>query len=158
MLNIFEEEIIIPGYNNEKNNFSEFNKLNDLKDNINFFGQNNLENKNENNDFQELNILKNEKENNNLLTKNIIKNGSKNNYPQELKQNDNFISQNIIIDKNNIISENLNFINKDYTFPKGTNYEEELSKNFTYFNVYWYDPNNTNDLKPFEKCFKNVQF
>ena len=50
-----------------------------------------------------------------------------------------------------------NNINYD-TFPKGTEYEEELNKNFKYFNIYWYDKNKTDDFDNFKKCFENVQF
>ena len=44
------------------------------------------------------------------------------------------------------------------TFPKGTDYEEQLNQYFQYFNVLWYDPNNTNEYKLFEKCFEKVEF
>ena len=47
---------------------------------------------------------------------------------------------------------------KKIYFPIGTIYEKELNLNFKYFNVFWYDPNNTNDFEYFEKCFENVQF
>ena len=43
-------------------------------------------------------------------------------------------------------------------FPKGTIYEKELNLNFKYFNVFWYDPNKTNDFDLFKKCFENVKF
>ena len=59
----------------------------------------------------------------------------------------------------NIISNRLNSNVKNYnTFPKGTNYEKELNTNFKYFNVFWYDPNKSNDFELFINCFKNVQF
>ena len=44
------------------------------------------------------------------------------------------------------------------TFPEGTKYEEELNSNFKYFNIYWYDPNRSNDFDHFTKCFENVEF
>ena len=46
------------------------------------------------------------------------------------------------------------------TFPIGTTYEKELNTNFKYFNVFWYNPNISNDidLDLFKKCFENVQF
>ena len=49
-------------------------------------------------------------------------------------------------------------IKKDNNFPKGTKYEEELNSNFKYFNIFWYDPNKSNDFDNFRKCFENVQF
>ena len=30
--------------------------------------------------------------------------------------------------------------------------------NFKYFNVFWYDPNNTNEYENYKKCFQNVLF
>ena len=48
--------------------------------------------------------------------------------------------------------------NKDNDFPHGTKYEEELNSNFKYFNVFWYDPNKSNDFDCFSKCFENVKF
>ena len=139
----------------------------------------------ENNNLPELNIINKEKEKNNFQIKNILKYEKENNSilnNQEIKnENINIINQNIIINEkeninlqipeienennyhqnsneNNIIIENSECNNENDEFPKGTKYEEELSSNFTYFNVYWYDPNNANDFELFEKCFKNVQF
>ena len=43
-------------------------------------------------------------------------------------------------------------------FPQGTIYEKELIENFKYFNIFWYDPNKSNDFDNFRKCFENVQF
>ena len=43
-------------------------------------------------------------------------------------------------------------------FPKGTQYEKDLNSNFKYFNIFWYNPNKSNDYKLFKKCFENVQF
>ena len=37
-------------------------------------------------------------------------------------------------------------------------YEKELSLNFKYFNVFWFDPNNTHDFDYFKKSFQNVRF
>jgi len=37
-------------------------------------------------------------------------------------------------------------------------YEKELSLNFKYFNVFWFDPNNTHDFDYFKKSFENVRF
>ena len=48
--------------------------------------------------------------------------------------------------------------NNKNTFPKGTEYEEQLNQYFQYFNVFWYDPNNTSEYKLFEKCFEKVEF
>ena len=44
-----------------------------------------------------------------------------------------------------------------YDFPKGTLYEKELMTNFKYFNIFWYDPNKTNDFDFFKNCFINVR-
>ena len=49
-----------------------------------------------------------------------------------------------------------NKINK--SFPQGTKYEKELNLNFKYFNIFWYNPNKSNDYNIFKKCFENVQF
>ena len=49
-------------------------------------------------------------------------------------------------------------IKKYNSFPKGTNYEKDLNSNFRYFNIFWYDPNKSNDFDNFKKCFENVQF
>ena len=43
-------------------------------------------------------------------------------------------------------------------FPQGTKYEEELNRTFKYFNIFWYDPNKSNDFDSFKKCFENVLF
>ena len=53
---------------------------------------------------------------------------------------------------NEIKSENIK-----YDFPKGTLYEKELMTNFKYFNIFWYDPNKTNDFDFFKNCFINVR-
>ena len=47
--------------------------------------------------------------------------------------------------------------NIKYDFPKGTLYEKELMTNFKYFNIFWYDPNKTNDFDFFKNCFINVR-
>ena len=44
------------------------------------------------------------------------------------------------------------------SFPKGTKYEESLNLNFKNFDVFWYDPNNSNDYDNFINCFENVRF
>ena len=49
-------------------------------------------------------------------------------------------------------------IREYHIFPHGTIYEKELNSNFKYFNIFWYDPMNSNDLFNFVKCFENVQF
>ena len=33
-----------------------------------------------------------------------------------------------------------------------------MNSNFKYFNIFWYDPNKSNDFDRFKKCFENVQF
>ena len=70
----------------------------------------------------------------------------------------------IKIDKKNKFLSNLlskkynsNIINNK-NFPKDTKYEKELNTNFKYFNVLWYDPNYSNNLDLFKKCFEHVQF
>ena len=50
-----------------------------------------------------------------------------------------------------------NYEVEDVTFPQGTKYEKELNLNFKYFNVFWFDPNKTNEYDYFKKCFENVQ-
>jgi len=70
----------------------------------------------------------------------------------------------IKIDKKNKFL--LNLLSKKYNsniinnknFPKDTKYEKELNTNFKYFNVLWYDPNYSNNLDLFKKCFEHVQF
>ena len=47
--------------------------------------------------------------------------------------------------------------NKENEFPQGTLFEKELNLNFKYFNIFWYDPNKSNDFDNFKKCFENVQ-
>ena len=49
-------------------------------------------------------------------------------------------------------------IEESNNFPRDSKYEKELNSNFKYFNVFWFDPNKTNDYNLFEKCFENVQF
>jgi hypothetical protein len=46
----------------------------------------------------------------------------------------------------------------NHFFPGLAKYEEELNSNFKYFDVFWYNPNKTNDFNCFKKCFENVQF
>ena len=81
---------------------------------------------------------------------------------EEDKKKENDVEQNQCESKNNNINISLNPpISKDNnknTFPKGTDYEEQLNKYFQYFNVFWYDPNDTSDYKLFEKCFEKVEF
>ena len=43
-------------------------------------------------------------------------------------------------------------------FPQGTIYEKELIENFKYFNIFWYDPNDSNDFYYFKNSFQNVSF
>ena len=38
------------------------------------------------------------------------------------------------------------------------NYEKELNLNFKYFNVFWYDPNRSQDFDNYKKSFINIQF
>ena len=128
-----------------------------------------LNNKNKINNLQEFISLKNEKEINNqeiknenveLLNPNIIIN-EKGNFNFQIPEIENKINAQDKSNENNIILENSEFNNENNendSFPKGTKYEDELSSNFTYFNVFWYDPNNINDFELFKKCFKNVQF
>ena len=52
---------------------------------------------------------------------------------------------------------NINIGTIKYNFPKGTIYEKELRTNFKYFNIFWYDPNKTNDFDLFKDCFINVR-
>ena len=54
-------------------------------------------------------------------------------------------------------SNNNNIEKIKYNFPKGTIYEKELRTNFRYFNIFWYDPNGTNDFDFFKNCFINVR-
>ena len=42
--------------------------------------------------------------------------------------------------------------------PKKIGVMEELQLNFKYFNIFWYDPNQTQDFNYFNKCFSYVQF
>ena len=44
-----------------------------------------------------------------------------------------------------------------YDFPKNTSYEKELMTNFKYFNIFWYDPDKTNDFDFFKNCFINIR-
>ena len=44
------------------------------------------------------------------------------------------------------------------SFPKGTEYEISLNNNFKNFDVFFYDPNNSNDYDNFIYCFENVRF
>ena len=57
--------------------------------------------------------------------------------------------------------ENLSNENKieniKYDFPRGTTYEKELMTNFKYFNIFWYEPNKTNNFDFFKNCFKNTR-
>ena len=59
------------------------------------------------------------------------------------------------VNKNKI---NINNKGKDNNFPQGTKYEKEISFNFKYFNIFWYDPNKSNDFDSFKNSFKNVLF
>ena len=81
---------------------------------------------------------------------------------EENKKVDNNIIQNNCAPKNNNINISLNQpslkVDNNNTFPKGTIYEEQLNQYFQYFNIFWYDPDNTNDHKLFKKCFEKVEF
>ena len=59
---------------------------------------------------------------------------------------------------NIIRSQNNSTVNNKNNFPKDTKYEKELNSKFKYFDVMWYDPNETNDSYQFIKCFKNVRY
>ena len=80
-----------------------------------------------------------------------------NNNSQE--KNDNLPKKLCLEDKkeNNAYPNQLNS-NDNNTFPIGTKFEKALNSNFKYFNVFWYDPNKTNDFNCFKKCFENVEF
>ena len=65
------------------------------------------------------------------------------------------MEENLYPNKDSLNKNNKKF---DKKFPQGTSYEKELMINFKYFNVFWYDPNNTNDYDNFKICFKNVRF
>ena len=83
-------------------------------------------------------------------------------YKGENKKVENNIIQNNCVPKNNNINIPLNQSSSkkdnNNSFPKGTIsiYEEELSQYFQYLNVFWYDPDNTNDYKLFKKCFEKI--
>ena len=62
-------------------------------------------------------------------------------------------NNNILLVKNNSIAENNN-----NPFPKDTKYEKELSSNFKYFDIFWYDPYNTSDIDNYKICFQRVRF
>ena len=130
------------------------NNINNIPNNINLYPINNTSNIiPKNNDILNNNI-NNIPINNNI---NIIPNT--NDFPL----NNNINNSNYIFlnnNKNNNPINNINILtnNNNYTFPKGTKYEEELNANFRYFNVFWYDPNKSNDFVNFRKCFENVEF
>ena len=96
--------------------------------------------------------------NSDIINQNIQKNfEEKNNiFKQEIKYNEHNNNIDISFDKEQ--NDEKKDIKKDKTFPKGTKYEEELNSNFKYFNIFWYDPNKSNDFDNFKKCFENVQF
>ena len=91
-----------------------------------------------------------QKENNNLINQsNFEKFDGKSNIQIQLNSKENYYNS----------FQNLFPSNNTYnTFPNETKYKEELNSNFKYFNVYWYDPNKTNDFYCFKKYFKNVEF
>ena len=60
------------------------------------------------------------------------------------------------IENNKTDSTNIQINNNE--FPQGTIYEKELIENFKYFNIFWYDPNNSNDFIYFKNSFQNVLF
>ena len=115
-------------YNSNNKNFP-----NNMKNNNKLFSSNNKKNNNQ------INISSNNKYIPNNYTNNI--------------NNNKIINAHDIIYGNNVFLNN----NNKNTFPKGTKYEKELNSNFKYFNVFWYDPNKTNDLTNFINCFENVQ-
>ena len=55
-------------------------------------------------------------------------------------------------------SDTTNIQMNENIFPQGTIYEKELIENFKYFNIFWYDPNNSNDFIYFKNSFQNVRF
>ena len=73
--------------------------------------------------------------------------------PNQLTPTQNNIGNNNIQQTQN----NTTGINKN-AFPKGTKYEKELNSKFRYFDVFWYDPNQTNDFDNFLKCFERVRY
>ena len=102
---------------------------------------------------------------NNVKKLNMNNDPSKNQEPPKIKNEkniQNLYNQSSLKDKNfntlQISNVPENKINN--TFPIGTTYEKELNTNFKYFNVFWYNPNISNDidLDLFKKCFENVQF
>ena len=76
--------------------------------------------------------------------------------PNQLSPKDINNNNNILQIKNNSTADN-NYDNKS-SFPIGTKYEKELKSNFIFFDVFWYDPNNTKDFVNYKICFRRIRF
>ena len=59
---------------------------------------------------------------------------------------------------NKKVQNDINHTENNKTFPKGTEYEEKLEHRFKNFDVFWYDPNKSNDYDIFINCFEKVKF
>jgi len=98
--------------------------------------------------------------NNNIQNINIQVNDI--NIPKNNDTNQNFREQNnnddLCLNYNPPIDIKKEYDISNYNFPRYTEYEKELNSNFKYFNVFWYDPNKTNDFVSYIKCFENVEF
>ena len=111
--------------------------------------QNNIQNLNDPTKINNNNQIINIKENNINTTKN---NNTNQNFSDQKNNDDLYFNYNPPID---IKKE---YDASTYNFPRYTEYEKELNSNFKYFNVFWYDPNKTNDFVSYIKCFENVEF
>ena len=119
-----------------------------------------IDSKNQGNDTKQYLNITNDKTNNTIQNISALK--DKNNETIQEKNNFENLNNNLFLNfhpptdiKNSYNQKSINYNN---IFPSNTNYEKELNSNFKYFNVFWYDPNKTNDFIPFIKCFENVQF
>ena len=122
--------------------------LSEYNDSI-YKSQNNIQNLNS------PNKINNNNQNLNIQEKNI-------NTPKNNNTNQNFSSQknndDLYLDYHPPIDIKKEYDASTYNFPRYTEYEKELNLNFKYFNVFWYDPNKTNEFMSYIKCFENVQF
>ena len=107
-----------------------------------------------NNNFQNEVSSQKKQENKTLISKSFLSL-----YSSKNKKEKNILFNSINEEEsNNSFSESIDSEEENYhNFFKETKYEKELNSNFKYFNVFWYDPNKTNDLTNFINCFENVQ-
>ena len=74
------------------------------------------------------------------------------------KSYNNLLSEIVEIEGGGYTIKSIKKIENEKEYSLNTKEEKELQYNFKYFNVFWFDPNNTKDFDYFKKSFQKVKF